>query len=126
MEMVYNIRYRGQDHETPEAAIRKGPWKYIKRSTGFSGWSPCPPEMCFNQTINDAFDVGEDAYYMLFNVVDDPTESINLYDSEPEIFEDLDMLLEEYIAALPDEPYPKQDPSGDPSNFGGAYSYGWC
>ena len=126
MEMVYNIHYMGPgEDDTPVAAIRKGPWKYIKRVNGFIGWTPCPPEICTNST-NNVSELYNEVRDLLFNVIDDPTESFNLYEFEPEIVEDLDMLLEEYIAALPDEFYPKPDPSGDPSNFGGVYSYGWC
>ena len=40
--------------------------------------------------------------------------------------QDLAKILEEYIAALPIEYYPDSDPSGDPDNFGGVWSDGWC
>ena len=92
---------------------------YIKRTIGYSG-NHCP-QKCV-PTIPSISDV-QDA---LFNLADDPTESVNMFDTEPEIAEDLMMLLEEYIVTLPDEQYPDNDPSGNPSNFGGVWSDGWC
>ena len=127
MEMVYNIFYPSTylpsiPDNTPIAAIRKGNWKYIKRTIGYSG-NHCPPEMCSNYTSKPSIRDVQDA---LFNLADDPTESVNMFDTEPEIAEDLMMLLEEYIVTLPDEQYPDNDPSGNPSNFGGVWSDGWC
>ena len=124
MEMVYNIFYPTFSFDnSPIAAIRKGNWKYIKRTIGFDGWTPCPPEMCSNYTLNPSISDVKDA---LFNIADDPSELVNLFDTETEIAEDLMMLLEEYIVALPDDLYPNEDQAGDPSNFGGVWSEGWC
>ena len=52
--MVYNIFYPTftLGDKTPIAAIRKGNWKYIKRTVGFSDWTPCPPEQCSNYTVS--------------------------------------------------------------------------
>ena len=47
-------------------------------------------------------------------------------DEMPEVAEDLKLRLEQYIAVLPDELYPDEDEAGDPANFGGVWSDGWC
>ena len=125
MEMVYNIfypAYYGLPDNTPVGAIRKGKWKYIKRTIGYAG-NHCPPEMCSNYTNSPSISDVQDG---LYNIAEDPTESVNLFDTEPEIAQDLMMLLEEYIVALPDDLYPNEDQAGDPSNFGGVWSEGWC
>ena len=94
MEMVYNIFYPDQyfpniPDNTPEAAIRKGNWKYIKRTIGYAG-NQCPPEMCSNNTFKpDLRDVRDG----LYNLADDPTESANLFDTEPEIAEELERYI---------------------------------
>ena len=107
MEMLYNTFYPNYylppiPDNTPVAAIRKGKWKYIKRTIGYAG-NHCPPEMCSNYTNSPSVSDVQDG---LYNIADDPTESVNLFDTEPEIAEDLMMLLERYIAALPEESYP--------------------
>ena len=63
---------------------------------------------------------------MLFNIINDPSERNNLIDSEPGIAEDLKMVLEEYLVSLPDDVYPNEDHAGDPANFDGVWSDGWC
>ena len=125
MEMVYNIFYPaayGIPDNTPVGAIRKGNWKYIKRTVGYAG-NHCPPEMCSNFTNKPSISDVQDG---LYNIAEDPTESVNLFDTEPDIAEDLMMLLERYIAALPEEPYPENNQAGNPSNFGGVWSSVWC
>jgi len=125
-EMIYNIFYPQftfWDH-SPIAAIRKGSWKYIKRTFGFGGWTSCPPEQCVNATSDEGV---EDAFDLLFNLVDDPTERKNLIEFEPDIAEDLRIALNEHIASVdPNDLYPDQEPAGDPENFGGVWSDGWC
>ena len=79
--------------------------------------------MCSNYTLQPSISDVKDS---LFNIADDPSELVNLFDTETEIAEDLMMLLEEYIVALPDDLYPNEDQAGDPSNFGGVWSEGWC
>merc|ERR1712198_125145 len=125
IEMVYNIFYPTftLGDKTPIAAIRKGNWKYIKRTVGFSDWTPSPPEQCSNYTVSGEI---EDQQDLLFNIINDPSERNNLIDSEPGIAEDLKMVLEEYLVSLPDDVYPNEDHAGDPANFGGVWSDGWC
>ena len=104
-------------------AFRRGDWKYIMRTVGYSGWTPCPPEVCSNSTVKPGF---ADVKNVLYNIKEDPSETVNLADSEPVIAEDLRSRLEAYIADLPDEFYPPDDPAGDPQNWGGVWSDGWC
>ena len=67
---------------------------------GYSDWSPCPPEQCSNSTVDYVFSDHEN---LLFNLANDPTEHVNLVESEPNIAEDLRIELEEYIVSLPDD-----------------------
>ena len=129
-DMIYNIQYTRNNQEdlVPLAAIRKGKWKYIKKEK-FMEWDQCPSEQCTKSLETELFDSTQQQDYTedaLFNLEDDPTETINLFESEPEVAKDLAGILEEYIAALPIEYYPDFDPSGDPDNFGGVWSDGWC
>ena len=93
------------------------------RTVGYSGWTPCPPEVCANSTVEHGI---ADVKNQLYNVMEDPSETVNLADSEPAIVEDLRSRLEAYIADLPDGFYPPNDPSADPENWGGVWSDGWC
>ena len=124
-DMVYNLFYPTfvLGDLTPIGAIRKGKWKYIKRTIGFQGWTPCPPEACSNYTMEP--DTG-DNQELLFDIEADIRETTNLIESEPAIAEDLRMMLEQHLAALPDDIYPADDPAGDPANYGGVWSDGWC
>merc|ERR1712117_166550 len=109
-DMVYNLFYPTFDFGgdfTPIGAVRKGKWKYIKRTIGFQGWTPCPPEVCSNYTIEP--DTG-DNQELLFDLETDVRETTNLIESEPAIAEDLRMMLEQHLAALPDDIYPGDDP----------------
>ena len=49
-----------------------------------------------------------------------------MIEQEPDIAEDLRLRLEEYIVSLPDDLYPDEDDAGDPDNFDGVWSDGWC
>jgi len=126
-EMIYNIFYPQftfWDH-SPIAAIRKGDWKYIKRTFGFGGWTSCPPEQCVNATADT--DGIEDARDLLFNIANDPSERKNLIEFEPSKAEELRIALDGHIANVdPEDLYPAQDHAGDPENFGGLWSDGWC
>ena len=63
---------------------------------------------------------------MLFNLLHDPGELNNLYEEEMLIVAELEERLDEVIAALPEGFYPDQSEAGDPENFGGVWSDGWC
>ena len=125
-EMIYNIFYPtfAFDNTPPIAAIRKNNWKYIKRTIGFAGYTPCPSEACSNYTAPD--EIVDDVQDVLFDLATDPSEKINLIEQEPDIAEDLRLRLEEYIVSLPDDLYPDEDDAGDPDNFDGVWSDGWC
>ena len=126
-EMIYNIFYpvfELQPSEAgPIAAIRRGDWKYIRRTVGWAGWTPCPPEACSNYTVTPGVDDVQD---VLYNLAEDPSETVDLAMAEPGVAADLRMRLEEEIAALPPGYYPAEDTAGDPANFGGVWSDGWC
>jgi arylsulfatase A-like enzyme len=69
-------------------AIRRGDWKLIL-CPGSGGWSPPIPE---------SPEVANLPPYQLYNLARDPGESSNLYPEEPEIAEELRLLLEKYKA----------------------------
>ena len=125
-DMVYNIAYnpRDPDDTVPTAAFRRGDWKYILRQTSFSGWSSCPPEACSN--TSSVYPDNNDLYHQLFNLALDPSETQNLADQEPELAEELRLLLEEYIADHHNQFYPPADPASNPDNYDGVWSDGWC
>ena len=109
-EIIYNVVYPHHDLTPPPvSAIRRGDWKLIKRTNG--------------QSVGHTT---EDARNMLFNLLQDPEEMNNLYEEEISIVSELEERLDEVIAALPDGFYPEDDEAGNPENFGGVWSDGWC
>jgi len=67
--------------------IRRGKWKFIE-GPGSGGWS-----LPDDQVPADA------SPYQLYNVEDDPEEMQNLYDAEPEVVKELQILLDQYREA---------------------------
>lgn len=118
-EFVYNIDNKG----ALNAAIRMDEFKLIVGNPGEpSGW--IPPSNCTTSSITNNT-TGEYEMY-LFNISSDPTEHYNLAQLLPATVD----LLWERLQKFVDEAVPPfkrpVDPSGDPRNFGGAYSPGWC
>ena len=115
-EMIYNVAFPHHDLTPPPiSAIRRGEWKLIKRTNG---------QLLKSDLDNDIS--SEDARDLLFNLADDPEEKHNLYDQELWVVAELEERLDEVIAALPNEFYPEDSEAGDPQNFGGVWSDGWC
>jgi arylsulfatase B len=64
----------------------------------------------------------------LFNLADDPNERNNLASSNPEVVEELTLLLDSYkdTEVAIDTSAQIADPAGEASNYGGVWSPGWC
>ena len=94
---------RPEDMTAPEAAIRRGDWKYVGRAGGWAGWHPCPPEMrCHALNTSATPQAAADVRHALYNLATDPSERRNLVDQEPAIAEELRARLEEFIVELPE------------------------
>ncbi|KAA0186810.1 hypothetical protein HAZT_HAZT002131 [Hyalella azteca] len=57
---------------------------------------------------------------------DDPSESVDLADAEPIVVDLMLAMLEDELPRYTPRDQPAADPASDPSNFGGAWSPGWC
>ncbi|XP_064602817.1 arylsulfatase B-like [Liolophura sinensis] len=130
-EFVYNI-----DPLIPNAAIRMGDYKLILGSPGvFHGWYPVPN---FEGEIHTNITSDMDALSataslssslnqtLLFNIAEDPTEHHDLSQKYPDIVSKLRMRLEEHWKSLVPPRNPPLDAKGDPANFGGYWTPGWC
>ena len=62
----------------------------------------------------------------LFNVVEDPEERTDLQESRPDLMEELRLRVREYLGSFVARDYPDTDKRGNPRNFGGVWSPGWC
>lgn len=115
-EFVYNI-----DEMEKNAALRMGKYKLIEGSPGhFNGWTPLPPLV---SKYNDSLPLPE---YQLFDIENDPTEHFDIADQHPDVVNTMKARLDYYRQSLVPANYPKPDPAGDPKNFGGVWSPGWC
>ena len=68
----------------------------------------------------------EDVRHKLFNLAADPEEKEDLAEKEPEIAATLLARLKEHLETMLDGTLPDLDEAGDPSNFGGVWTSGWC
>lgn len=115
-EFVYNI-----DELQNNAAIRMGKYKLIQGSPGiFNGWTPLPPLI---DKHNNSLSFPP---YQLFDIDNDPTEHFDIADQQPDVLNTMKSRLEYYRKSLVPAHYPKEDKRGDPKNFGGVWSPGWC
>lgn len=62
----------------------------------------------------------------LFNVVEDPEERTDLFDSNPEIVEKLRLRVRELLGSFVERDYPDPSKKGKPKNFRNVWSPGWC
>lgn len=69
--------------------IRKGDWLYINDSTG--GHRELPPSF---KALTGYTDFNTEG--LLFNMVDDPEQRVNLYEKHPEKIEEMDNLIQKY------------------------------
>ncbi|KAK3588140.1 hypothetical protein CHS0354_012198 [Potamilus streckersoni] len=134
-EFVYHIDEVLTLFEGHEA-IRVGDYKLIQGYPGpYPGWYK-PDEVTADQTIdyrpanylrsyqkdNSSIDIGAE----LFNIKDDPYEHNNLAREQPALVKKMQGILDEYRKHLVPAMHPPNDKKGNPANFGGVWTPGWC
>ena len=62
----------------------------------------------------------------LFYFLDDPYEHDNLYSKERSIFKEMKAKLDMYKKSIVPPFSNKPDPAGNPKNFNGYWTPGWC
>lgn len=107
-EFVYNIDPLG-DHGKPLgfdiAAIRVGKWKLITNELNVTRYPvPGANEVMQNRIPNNGAS-GDTRYHFLFDLVADPEERVNLYDSHPGIVKNLTITLGLYRNRMVDSEY---------------------
>ncbi|XP_077869528.1 arylsulfatase B-like [Saccoglossus kowalevskii] len=128
-EFVYNI---DDDELSPGAAIRVGDYKLITGNPN----SMYPIRLL--DTTDDWWNYGDDEpipignepppvnVTYLFNIIGDPEERNNIAEIYTVKVEELLHRLDEYREHLVPPENRIIDPAGDPVNFGGVWSPGWC
>ncbi|KAL4221464.1 hypothetical protein ACF0H5_019722 [Mactra antiquata] len=130
-EFIYNL-----DDTVPapqgHAAIRMGDYKLLVGNAGmFNGWYP--PDQVYNEdamveqyTFEERVAAGNESYYKLFNLRDDPNEYYNLADEMPDVVQKLlDRMMEYHKQYVPAK-NPPASPEANPKYFEYAWSPGWC
>ena len=74
--------------------------------------------------LKTKYKLNEEIY--LFNLKDDPNEHDNLATVYPDLVEDLKARLAEYEATMIPPDTTSEIVDGNPANFGGVWSTGWC
>ncbi|XP_002736785.1 arylsulfatase B-like [Saccoglossus kowalevskii] len=133
-EIVYNI---DDDPISPGAAIRVGdykliagnpdlfyPLRLINQSDGWFNYGDVPTSGLPVLPTGDEPPPPNVTY--LFNVIDDPEERNNIADDHPEIVQALRQRLDEHRIYYMPAVNQVFDEAGDPSNFDGVFSPGWC
>lgn len=122
-EMVYNILFSKDETHIKQAAIRIGRFKLVTGNPGqYPYWYPEPKERR-NRHYSRKDISNMTAVYDLIN---DPTERINLKDKLPNILQLLQKRLQE-LSRTRVRPLPEKNiPAGNPNKFGGVYTPGWC
>jgi len=69
---------------------------------------------------------GDEEEIYLFNLKDDPNEYNNLATANPDLVEELKAKLAEYEATMIPPDTTSEIVDGNPANFGGVWSTGWC
>ncbi|XP_064601366.1 arylsulfatase B-like [Liolophura sinensis] len=115
-EFVYNIN--DIEHN---AAIRVGKYKLIKGSAGrYNGWYRPPTK--HSDLKMDTFQYN----YRLYDIEADPTEHFDLASQLPQVVSMMRDRLENYRKSMVPAGDLPDDPAGNPKNFGGVWSPGWC
>ncbi|CAN7938758.1 unnamed protein product, partial [Ixodes hexagonus] len=117
---VYNLSNRS----SLAGAVRWGDFKLVHGFGGRpDGWYPEP---LLNKTNVSMSDEKRSASLLLFNLSNDPYERKDLSSQMPDLTARLDGLLLDQAASMVPSVRLPDDPRGDPSRWGGAYSPGWC
>ncbi|WAR04048.1 ARSI-like protein [Mya arenaria] len=125
-EFIYNL-----DDVVPatqgHAGIRVGDFKLLAGNTGlYNGWYP--PEQIYTEDNIHQWEphMGNQSYYKLYNLRNDPNEYHNLADSNPSLVKDLASRMREYHRQMVPAKNPPEDPAGNPKFYGNVYTPGWC
>ena len=111
-----------------QAAIRVGSWKLIIGQPNCSmGTGPeVSGDMCPSGWVHKNGTIEEPpanpSFTWLFNVAEDPTERINLADSNPHVVSQLTKKIEMYNSTHIEQFSPPFDPASDPNNFDGVWT----
>ena len=96
------------------------------------GWVPPPAVMDFDvqnepteQFVSSAFTC-ENETLRLYNLTADPFEKINIAKDNSKIVKDLMERLEKYLKSMISPNIKDEIEEGNPNNFGGFWSPGWC
>ncbi|XP_067667935.1 arylsulfatase B-like [Haliotis asinina] len=124
-EFIYNL----DDFFYPvtgHAAIRVGDMKLVDGYPGlYDNWY-LPMNDTEDTPLEDfIFDQRHEMVW-LFNLTADPLEKYNLASQMPGVVETLRARMLEYKKQMVPANFPREDPKGDPTNFGGAWTPGWC
>lgn len=130
-EFIYNL-----DDKMPatqgHAGIRMGDYKLLAGNTGlYNGWYPpddvyTDDELIEKSSFEERVKAGNESYYKLFNLKDDPNEYNNLAEVMPEMVQKLLARMNEYHEQLIPAKSPSADPASNPKYYGYAWTPGWC
>jgi len=129
-QMLYNIDPLHNAKNESNGAVRLGPFKLIRGDPGKpDGWIP-PAEVSDQgeEEAEEAFkgtDTRSDQL-LLFNLDFDPDEKTNLVSDYPAITDYLCKLLDQYQAGMVEPDIAAEVQEGNPSNYDGVWSTGWC
>ncbi|XP_067663023.1 arylsulfatase B-like isoform X2 [Haliotis asinina] len=116
-EFVYNI-----DDLKNNSAIRYGDLKLIYGKPGdYNDWYPLPKLDEDIQVDNKNWPL-----YQLYNITADPTERHDLATEFPDLLASMKQRLEAWRQSMVPAHNLHADPKGDPKNWGGIWSPGWC
>mgnify|MGYP002629525166 CR=1 FL=1 len=104
---------------------RLGPFKLIRGDPGRpDGW--IRPDQVVDQERRMGVGGRKNQQLLLFNLDSDPYERVNLVTTYPAISSYLASLLDQYEAGMEPPHVAEIVPRGNPSNWGGVWSPGWC
>ncbi|KAK7098575.1 hypothetical protein V1264_002834 [Littorina saxatilis] len=120
-EFVYNI-----DTILNSTAIRYKDYKLMTGSPGrFNDWYPLPRSQGEEDATHEE-DAKPHWKPQLYNIRNDPEERHDLADTEPQTMKMMMDRLHKWMASgVPPQNTPI-DPRGDPKNWGGVWTPGWC
>jgi len=133
VEMLYNIDPLPDMSNGPGGAIRVGPFKLIRGDPGRpDGW--IHPDLVVNEVEGVPVEYQQaevqgnhsSDQVLLFHLDEDPYEKKNLASEFPAITQYLGRLLNQYQAGMVAPDIAPRLDEGNPFNFRGVWSPGWC
>ena len=129
-EMLYNIDPGKAGTNLINAGIRHKEMKLLVGDPGKpDGWIPPPKVMNLSaeqiKDLQSHFFAFEESV-RLFNLTNDPYEKENLALTYPSIVADLKARLSKYFKTMIKPDIADEVQAGNPNNFGGFFTTGWC